>query len=207
MNKVAIIATSIALTLSASAYAEDEVTINQSFKIENQQELSIDFSVGAIEVRTYKGDTVEVDIELKQEKSGFSFFGGTSLDDIDLDVKDGEQRLSLRINEDDINQTWVVKVPEGLDLDIDLGVGDVQLMNISDSVRVDVGVGAAQVELSKDDYRRIELESGVGDTSILGFGNSVIQERQIVTSSSLYRGQGEHSIRIDVGVGDAKVRL
>ena len=62
-----------------------------------------------------------------------------------------------------------------------------------------------RVDVTEQNYGNIKIESGVGATDIDGFDNQAKTTRAMVSSTTKYRGEGEHSIKVDVGVGDAHV--
>ena len=71
-------------------------------------------------------------------------------------------------------------------------------------VFVEVGVGEVDVRLADNDYRKVELETGVGGTDLNGF-KGVSQERSIVSENTSWRGDGEYVISVEVGVGEVDV--
>ena len=89
---------------------------------------------------------------------------------------------------------------------LELGVGDIEVDNFANSAAIDVGVGAVRISSALDDYQSITLDSGVGDTKISGMKNDPKHTRKMVSSTTKYRGDGQYSINVEVGVGDIKVR-
>ncbi len=70
---------------------------------------------------------------------------------------------------------------------------------------MELGVGEIRVIVDDTEYRSIDLDVGVGETLIRGFENAVHSEREIVSDSARYNGNGEFRIDIEVGVGEARV--
>ncbi|NMM40388.1 hypothetical protein [Pseudoalteromonas arctica] len=204
MNTFSISTLAIAL-LSSSAFAHSEHKLEHTFDVSAQQELMINVPVGSLELVTYKGNQVKVSIELKAKNDSW-FNDDVALEDITLSHKQNNDKLSLAIDNDDVQQTWIVSMPTTMAIDLELGVGDIEVNDFANSATIDVGVGAVQISSALDDYQSITLESGVGDTKISGMKNAPKHSRKIVSSESEYKGNGQYKINIEVGVGDIKVK-
>ncbi|HEA16726.1 MAG TPA: hypothetical protein ENH88_09830 [Pseudoalteromonas prydzensis] len=199
------ITTLASVLLTCSAFAQAEHKIEHTFDISGQQKLTIDVPVGSLELSTNKSNQVTVSIELKAKNNSF-FSDDVALEEITLKHQQSSDKLSLSIAEDDVQQTWLVSMPEAMAIDLALGVGDIEVNKFANSAAIDVGVGAVRISSALADYQSITLDSGVGDTKISGMKNDAKHSRKIVSSTSKYRGDGQHTINIEVGVGDIKVR-
>ena len=146
---------------------------------------------------------VTVRIEPKNDKGWFG--SEVDLSDIELSHSQSAGSLNLKLDNDDIQQSWYVKMPKSMAIDVELGVGDIEINDASNSVDIELGVGAVRIDSALDDYKRIELDTGVGDTKIRGLKNDANTSRKVVSSHSSYRGNGQYAIDVEVGVGDIKV--
>lgn len=202
MRKYFIIA-SIAASVAISVNAKERVTLEDRLPVEGQTEFVLDVPVGQIDLETH--DKPYIDVHVKVEENDASWFSSADLGDVQIEKDISGDRIALEIDLEDTKQTWRIKVPASMDLDIDLGVGEVTLSDISRSVNLDVGVGDAEIDLDSDNYSRIRLDAGVGDADLDGF-RRVSEERAIVSKTVKWRGDGEYEIDGDVGVGDIHVR-
>lgn len=103
--------------------------------------------------------------------------------------------------------TVTVRMPRELDLELEMGVGDVRIAGIVGDLSVDLGVGDVEIRLPEAAVRSVTLDVGVGAAELdpeprgsersgfLFLGN----ERR------WHDGPGESDIEIDVGVGEATV--
>ena len=198
-------AVSLILTTS-QAMAKDSRELNHTFAINNASQLDIDFPVGSLEVQSYDGSEVHVTIRIEPKNDKGWFGSEIDLSDIELNHSQRANLLSLKLDNDDIQQNWLVKMPKSMAIDVELGVGDIEINELSNSVEIELGVGAVRIDSALDDYKRIELESGVGDTKIRGLKNEANTHRKVVSSQSSYQGNGQYNIDVEVGVGDIKVR-
>lgn len=198
------IALAIAATLlTSAAFAEDKVNLSHSITLAENATVSFEIAVGSIVIETWDKDVMELDIEVKEGDNGW--FSSADMDEVELDISGNNDDISLEIDVEDVVQKWHVKLPKTASIDIDLGVGEVDVELFERSASIDVGVGEVDLELASDNYREIELESGVGGADLDGFKGAE-RERNIVNESIRWRGEGKYDIEIEVGVGDIDVR-
>lgn len=191
--------------LTTSVWAKEERTISQSYSPKSAAELAIEVPVGSIELTTYNGDSVEVSVTITPKNDDSWFSKNVNLDKFEIESKHSTNELSLTIDSDDIQQEWVVKVPQSMALELEMGVGKIDVEALTNSADIEVGVGNVTVETTLDDFRAISLESGVGKTSVKGFDKNIEHSKNMVSSDVKYRGEGQHHINVEVGVGNAKV--
>ena len=205
MKKLLCVA-AIGLALTTTyAMAKDSRELNHNFAVSGASQLDIDFPVGSLEVESYDGSEVVVTVRIEPKNDNSWFSSDVDLSDIELSHSQSASSLSLKLDNDDIQQNWHVKMPKSMAIDVELGVGDIEINDASNSVEIELGVGAVRIDSALDDYKRIELDTGVGDTKIRGLKNDVNTSRKVVSSHSSYRGNGQYDIEVEVGVGDIKV--
>ncbi|MFC3032945.1 hypothetical protein ACFOEE_10470 [Pseudoalteromonas fenneropenaei] len=203
--KTKLFALLITLGLSSVAFADDTRTITKTFSKKDSAELAIDVPVGSVDIDTYDGDSIEVTIVLSHKNDDSWFAKKINLDEFELESKQSSKALALTIDSDDIEQEWQVKVPASMALDLELGVGNVKVVDLANSAAIEVGVGKVRIDTSLDDFKSVKLDSGVGHTSINGFSVAMNEERNMVGSEVKYRGKGEHSIAVELGVGNIRL--
>jgi hypothetical protein len=192
--------------ISAPVWAEDTRTIEQSFNIENSTELEIDFPVGSLEMTSYDGDQIQVTIRLEPKNHDGWFTGKVDLSAVKLQSTRQRQELSLAIDDDNLEQTWEVKVPKSMSLDVEVGVGKIEIQALENTADVEVGVGKVRIDTAIDDFKQVNLESGVGKTSLSGFVGKAQSHKKMVSSQTEYFGSGQYNLEVEVGVGNIKVR-
>jgi hypothetical protein len=208
MKKLLLATSLISTMISVNALADNEKRIIESLTLTANQSVDIKFPVGSIEIEIVDSNQLEIEIEVKPKNTGWTnwFSSNPKLSDLKLDKKISNHTVSLALDHENLDQVWHVKVPRSAALDIDLGVGDVDIDNLVNSAEVDVGVGSVSIDTDSNSYQQIMLEAGVGDTRISGFSDSANNQRQMVSSSSEYTSNGDYRINVEVGVGDVKVR-
>jgi hypothetical protein len=207
MKKVLATFALLSTVAATSAFAKDVKHISKTVKVDEGQAISLNVPVGSLKVETCTCNEVTLDIRVESSEGSWSIFSsGGDVDNAELSIRERRSSMIFEVDEDDTKQKWTVTVPVSSALNIEMGVGEVDVNDLNNDLNAEVGVGSINVDLQGDDYRRIDLESGVGDTSIKGFGDKVTTKRSIVSSSAKYRGDGEYSVTVEVGVGEADIR-
>ena len=194
----------IGLTFTAGAQAASSKRIQHSIDAEDFNHVDFEISVAELEIEVYDGDTVEIDIDLRADRDWW-IFGRGDVDDVDLIIREDGDSLELILDEDDVEQDRRVRLPAHMAVSMEMGVGEIDIEGFSNNLALELGVGAVRVEVVDEDFDVIHLSTGVGDSNIRGFDRGSDNERNFVGADSFYRGEGEHEIVIEVGVGDASV--
>lgn len=193
--------------------------------------VSLEAGVGDITITGTDVDRVEYEVVLKPRRGGLFSSMRSAQREVDTatlraDVVGRELRLEVRSDDDDrrFEERWTIRVPRRLALDLESGVGDVEIRDVAGGIDLEIGVGDASVEAVGGDvsvevgvgevgvrgiadaYGRVECEGGVGDARLLVRGERVESEG-LVGHSAEWRGDGPDEINVEVGVGDAEVTL
>lgn len=167
--------------------------------------VQLEMAIGEMDIEISEGDTISLDIYLEADRNWFSL-RRPDISDLELDQRPQGDSLYLGIDRDNLEQTWRVSLPVHLALEIEVGVGDVSIAGLDNDLSLELGVGAASVDVASDNYREIAVSAGVGDAVVRGFQNSDNERRSLVGANGMYHGDGEFRIEVEVGVGDVQVR-
>ena len=201
---LALIVTSF--TLSNTAAAASSKRIQQRIDAEDLVHVEFEISIAQMDIEVYDGDVLELDLVIEADRDWW-IFGRKDIDNVELEVDRNGEQLKLRLDDNDIQQEWVVRLPAHLAVSMDLGVGEVEFTDFANDLNLELGVGSMQLNVAENvDFESIHLNAGVGDTSVRGFDNGSDSERSFVGADSWYHGDGEFVVEVEVGVGDARVR-
>jgi hypothetical protein len=226
------IAVLITLALAAPATAGDTRFLEGSVAADGLEAVRLEAGVGDIAiVADINIDEVTVEVELKPRRGGFFSSLKKAQREVDeaelrMDVSRGVLRLEIKSTSDDrhFEEHWNIVLPPRLAVDLELGVGDVEIRGltgtltaeigvgeilaeaVSGDLGLEIGVGEATVRAAAADYGSVEGSGGVGDARLTVRGER-ISSSGFVGHSAEWTGEGEHTIEIEVGVGDARVTL
>jgi hypothetical protein len=206
-NSTRLLALSACL-LATTAYggSSSNKIIEQTFELDSLKQVDVDVHVGTIKIKPSKDNQIHLKIEVEPKDGFFSWFS-ESVDDIKLKTKNSSHSLDLELTEGDYEENWVLEIPNHLNVELDMGVGDVNIKGIYSNIDIDNGVGHVRVISSSQYVAEVDLDAGVGDTSVSADNGKTANKRATVSSSTTWQGTGDYSIKVDVGVGNAEVIL
>lgn len=193
----------VTLLTSISAIANDEVKLTESYSASELRGLAIKNGVGSIEIKCANISSIEVEVTVEPTTSFIIFESDISAAKLNATTKKG--LLELEVPLDDSEQHWVVRVPQHVNLLIDLGVGEVDVTDINQDFTAKVGVGEFSATLNQNSFKSINAETGVGGVSLSGFSHSE-NDSHLVGNSAQINGEGSAILKVDVGVGGINLK-
>ena len=214
MRRWMVLLLAVAALAGAAHAGEKTREITRTIALEGDRILRIDLSVG--EFRIEGGDTQEVRIDLRVEcRWGDDDDCDRLLDKVDLETRTSERRQYIELVSD---SSWRktkleiegdFRVPRTVALEVDMGVGELEIEGVTADVSADLGVGELSIRIPAAAVRSVGLDAGVGEAKLLGAGTHVEGRRSMLVGSEVFwdEGEGEARVRAEVGVGEATVYL
>ena len=208
--RYAALVVSLLLVLPTAGVGGEVREIAGSFPIEEQNAIRIDIPVAEVEVQGIPGRSVEVeftatckrDHHCKEVLEDLAFESHGSRNTLRIDFvgypKWGKGRVELE---------GIVRVPRNMEIEIELGVGELDIKELASDLRVELGVGEINAWVDKRQVRTITLDAGVGEAELYGAGTRVQGRRSMLVGSEVHwdEGQGEARVFLEVGVGEISV--
>ncbi len=205
--------------IAAPAFAGREVVVgseSKAFPLDGARRLKLDVPVGDVRVQTGGGDRIEAKLELRcsassrrcRERAAELHLNPThSGDDLSLRLRgyDGDDKRGMNHPEVDLE----LVVPASLALSVDMGVGELDVDGVEGDVTIDLGVGEARVRMPERAVRSVALDVGVGEAQLSPRQDESRHSGFLFLGNEVdWRdGSGSARIVVDVGVGEAHVRL
>ncbi|HPS79691.1 MAG TPA: hypothetical protein PLS53_16150 [Thermoanaerobaculaceae bacterium] len=207
MRVINILALSLSLALPAAAA---ERVLDTSRAAQGVRIVVIEAGVGEITVTGDSTGTITAHVELTPKSGFWGSRGQRAIDTAELEPVLRGDTLSLRVGprDDDhkFGEDWTVHVPPDVAVKIELGVGDVKVLDTTGDIDVDLGVGDVRIEGEYRAFGPIHASSGVGDAAL-----RTPEGREdgdgFIGHSLRGRGPGKSSINTSTGVGDSQIRL
>lgn len=202
-----------------------EVTRTRSFDAAAINSLVVSSEVGSVRIEAGASEAIEVRVTLKAKRTTGWFSTLPDVSQIDFSSTTRGDELTLNVDNKNVEENWVIKLPKKRlsAIEIKLGVGQVSIDAAARRVEVDVGVGGAELSVSEG---AIALNIGTGDarirtavsnageiTGTAGVGNISLEGGSGTVTSKMIggrlsaRGRGVAPIEATIGVGDLSVTL
>ncbi|MDH3402144.1 MAG: hypothetical protein OEP45_00910 [Acidobacteriota bacterium] len=208
------IALGIAGLLSAGPVVAGERVLEGRATLSPDQEVRIDFPVGELTIEGVSG--AELSIEVTGRCKRHTESCDEHLDEVELEVRERRGSVVVEVAPyskwrwwDSLELEAWRRHPADRPLAVDMGVGELTVKGTQGDLELDLGVGEASVELAARFVRSVHVDAGIGDTELLVPDGWVDGERSfLIGSEASWRdGTGAARIYVDVGVGEAVVRL
>lgn len=185
--------------------AEAQVSRSHRFDLGGISEIEIVGNVGEMTIVLVEGSELRLVLDIQGQDGGW-FRRAKDVSGVDLESRVRDDRLLLRLDEDDTRTQWTIELPAVAATRIQLGVGEIHAAIGATDLDVELGVGSVNIEAPLSAAGRIDLSSGVGEVRVRGT-RDVDSQRAFVSQNLEARGEGEHAIQARVGVGEAVVEL
>jgi len=198
--------------LAAPARAVTLTTDPHTYMVPSDHRIRLEFPVGELKVVATDEPHVRFDIKVRC-KSGSDEHCEEMANRLILDSDDTGGTLNLKLhkyphwNNHGMEVMGQLSVPRALAVEIEMGVGELDIIGLEGDLDVTLGVGEADIRALRAKASHVSVDTGIGDAEIRG-GGSGTRSRGFIGSHSVWTdGPGRGAVRLHVGVGDATVQL
>ena len=203
----------LAACLAPAAFAGDSRSLDESFAYDPGQRVVLDFAVGHLEVEAYDGRQVKVEIEARCRWAVRRC--EDRLADLRVLSRSSSRRLRIEVESpgswsgSQLEIDAVIRVPRQAPLEIDMGVGELDVDGFENDVHIEMGVGEVAVRMAESAVRRVALDAGIGESRLRGAHARVRERRSLLIGSELSwdQGSGRAEIEVELGIGEISVEL
>lgn len=190
--------------------SDDERVLDASQSAEGIKTVVIEAGVGEINVTGDATKTITARVELSPKTGFWGSRGRRAVESAELVPVVRGDTLTLRVGPRDedhqFGEDWTVNVPPDVEVKIELGVGDVTVLDTLGDIDIDLGVGDVRIESEYKAFGPIHGSTGVGDAT-LRTPEGREEGNGFIGHNLRGRGPGQSSINISIGVGESQVRL
>jgi hypothetical protein len=200
------------LAMATGVVAEEFGELEKVFEIEVGQKVRLVLPVADLRLEVSEAPEVRADLLVRcrwhQECDEV-------LSDIDLVSRSTPRRFVVELEglssweSAKVEVEGTLVVPRTSDLELEIGVGDLNIHGVERNLRVDVGVGKVKIWQPPAAVKAISLEVNVGEAAILGGAEGVSDRRSFLVGSEVFwdKGPGDARIEVEVGVGEVSLWL
>lgn len=140
---------------------------------------------------TTRGGTLHVKLE------GSNFHTGLDRNGRGNDDEDGP----------DTEVSIVVEVPRSLNVDLNMGAGEVNIEGLRQDLSIDLGAGDVNVHMQARHVGSVDVNMAIGETTIHQGGKTREYARVLGGPVRWREGKGEAGIEVNLGAGEVEVTL
>lgn len=204
-----------ATVLIAAAASAEELSRTLTFArpIEGITAIEVEAGVGEVEIIAASGPEISATVEVTMDShSGWgSRRAEQRLEEIELVGEVRGNRLLLHLSHNSGSnhkwgEDWSILVPRGIARSLELGVGEVRVLDTDADTIIDVGVGDVEVEGNWAAFGTIAAECGVGEVS-LHSPEGTDRGAGFISRELRTKGPGQAQLDVEAGVGDIVIRM
>jgi hypothetical protein len=191
--------------------SEEVRSFHRSFDAHGIRALVMDIPVGEVEIEGSSSDRIEVDVtvECNWKKSRCLQIA----EELDLVARDWDDELTLDVEgmrkwrSIAVHLEVQISAPASMSLELDMGVGEVEISDFRGDVTVDLGVGEVEVQMDESHVRSVDLDTGLGEVRMDYHGGRLEASGLFDNVLRWDEGAGSSKLRLETGVGEIDVRL
>ena len=108
---------------------------------------------------------------------------------------------------DDTKISVVVEVPRALQVDLNMGAGEVNVDGLRHDLSIDLGAGEITVHMQDRHVGSVDVNMAIGETTIHQGGRTREYARVLGSPVRWREGKGEAGIDVNIGAGEVDVTL
>jgi hypothetical protein len=197
------------LFVAVPAAAGTVLTESKAWPVTPGARVRLEFPVGQLEVEASDSDKVRLDLIVECDR-GSTADCARKAKRVTLDARERPGQLNLEVEApklpSDFQLRAVLQVPRDLAVEIEMGVGELEVHGMRGDLGLELGVGEGRVRLAESSYREAEISVGIGEASIRAPGKSA-QSSGFLGHESHWSGSGSARVKLRIGVGDGDIRL
>jgi hypothetical protein len=204
-------AAALTLVTIAPAHAYDLRSQTKSYPTTGAQRVSLQLPPGEVTVAGTDDASVRITISIHCDDSPQRCDRRAENLELDQSLVGGTLAIEVRDHEHGWHHRGGVRtevqVPRGLPLTLDVGAGEVEIVDAGSDVHVNLGAGQATLRLRDRDVNSVHARVGVGDVSLRALGHNVDSGGFISRSLDWDAGHGAARVHVQVGAGEVDVRV
>lgn len=212
MKKVALFLAAALLWVLPAAADEVVRSFRQQIPIANARKIHLEFPVAELNVDSGASDHVGLDVKIRcREKTGRCADRAHELklvyDNTGEIFKIEMKKFPKWHGSHHLKIVATITVPRDLALRAELGVGEMNVHGVAGDLDVNLGVGQVNVDLPKEAFASVNLDTGIGEASLVAAGRHYKSAGLMTKELSWNKGTGRSKVKVDCGVGEIDVVL
>ncbi|MDX1443737.1 MAG: hypothetical protein R3270_08170 [Gammaproteobacteria bacterium] len=232
MRFMKILAATAILAAPLASADPDSREITREWPAGDFKTVDIEANVGTVRVTGSDRDTISLKLTIEPDDD-WSFSSKEVAEviasaELDVDESGDTLILDLKIRgrgDNDIEENWILLVPEAMETRLEMNVGEVDIENTSGGVEAELNVGEMDIDVLAGDIDaetnvgdlgirsrtgspgRFDLEVNIGDVDLDIDGKDIDTDRGFLGGSIRHDAGGEDDVDATVNVGNLTVDI
>ena len=202
------------VVLAAGPQQREVKSLSEEFNASGYEGITLEVSVGEVHIEGADVERVSAEVRVMCPRRMDLDECRDRADDVEITADDSRGKLVLEVKglskwrSRGMNVDVHFTVPEDLPFELEMGIGEVEIVGMRNDLKVDLGIGEVSVRMDEDVVGSVTLDNGIGESDLLysdgkqstsGFlaGKDVVWEK----------GPGTHEVIVELNIGEIEVRL
>ena len=194
---------------ATSSQQRDVKTLSEEFDTSGYEGITLEVSVGEVHIAGADVDKVVAEVRVRCPRQMDLDECRDRAEDVEITADDSRGQLVLEVSglskwrSRGMNVDVRFTVPEDLPFALEMGVGEVEIVDLRNDLTVDMGIGEVSVQMDEDVVGSVILDNGIVESDLLysdgkqsasGFlaGKDVVWEK----------GPGIHEVIVELNIGE-----
>ena len=202
------------VVLAAGPQQREVKSLSEEFNASGYEGITLEVSVGEVHIEGADVERVSAEVRVMCPRRMDLDECRDRADDVEITADDSRGKLVLEVKglskwrSRGMNVDVHFTVPEDLPFELEMGIGEVEIVGMRNDLKVDLGIGEVSVRMDESVVGAVTLDNGIGESDLLysdgkqstsGFlaGKDVVWEK----------GPGTHEVIVELNIGEIEVRL
>ncbi len=194
---------------------EEKKEVSESIPLDGADKIKIDFAVGELEIVHGPDDAIEIEGNIFIKSHNRRRIERL-VEDLELDIKTGDT-ISITLPSSGMGKNYgvelTIRVPRGLDLDVELNVGELKAeIEMPASARFEVNVGELEIRMPRSTATEVHASVSIGEVEVEGFDEHSTSSRRRHLLGASYDGvigdneaATDRRLTADVNIGEVSL--
>lgn len=211
---VAMLAGLYPAVLATSPQQRDVRTLSEEFDASGYEGITLEVSVGEVRIEGADIDEVVAQVKVRCPRRMDLDECRDRADDVEITADDSRGKLVLEVKglskwrSRGMNVDVHFTVPEDLPFELDMGIGEVEIVDLRSDLTVDMGIGEVSVSMDESVVGSVTLDNGLGESDLLYSDGKQSTSGFLAGKDIVWdKGPGTHEVIVELNIGEIEVRL
>ena len=202
------------VVLAAGPQQREVKSLSEEFDTSGYEGITLEVSVGAVHIKGADVDQVLAEVRVRCPRRMDLDECRDRADDVEITADDSRGKLVLEVRglskwrSRGMNVDVHFTVPEDLPFELDMGIGEVEIVDLRSDLKVDLGIGEVSIRMDEEVVGSVTLDNGIGESNLLYSDgkqstSGFLGGKEVVWN----RGPGTHEVIVELNIGEIEVRL